>query len=86
MFKNLKLKNIPIIIMNARITKHSFNKWQNFPNFANQVFGNIIFGITTKLRNFKYLKLLKVKNIRLAGNLKYYGQKNNQDNYQNIKK
>ena len=32
------------------------------------------------LETLKYLKLLKVKNIKIAGNLKYYGQKNNQDN------
>jgi len=30
------------------------------------------------LETLKYLKLLKVKNIKTAGNLKYYGQKNNQ--------
>ena len=79
MFKNLYLQDIPIIIMNARITKHSFNKWQNFPNFANQVFGNITLALPQNLETFKYLKLLKVKNIKTAGNLKYYGQKNNQD-------
>ena len=79
MFKNLYLQDIPIIIMNARITKHSFNKWQNFPNFANQVFGNITLALPQNLETLKYLKLLKVKNIETAGNLKYYGQKNNQD-------
>ena len=79
MFKNLYLQDIPIIIMNARITKHSFNKWQNFPNFANQVFGNITLALPQNLETLKYLKLLKVKNIKTAGNLKYYGQKNNQD-------
>ena len=41
MIKNLHLKNIPIIIMNARITERSFNRWQIFPNFANQVFNKI---------------------------------------------
>ena len=79
MFKNLYLQDIPIIIMNARITKHSFNKWQNFPNFANQVFGNITLALPQNLETLKYLKLLKVKNIKTAGNLKYYGQKYNQD-------
>ncbi len=78
MFKNLHLNNIPIIIMNARITKRSFNKWQIFPNFANQVFGKISLALPQNLETLKYLKLLKVKNIKSAGNLKYYGQKNNQ--------
>ena len=79
MFSNLKLNNIPIIIMNARITERSFNKWQIFPNFANQVFGKISLALPQNLETLKYLKLLKVKNIKIAGNLKYYGQKNNQD-------
>jgi 3-deoxy-D-manno-octulosonic-acid transferase len=79
MFRNLKLKNIPIIIMNARITGRSFNKWQIFPNFANQVFGKISLALPQNLETLKYLKLLKVKNIKMAGNLKYYGQKNSQD-------
>ena len=78
MFNNLKLSNIPIIIMNARITERSFNKWQIFPNFANQVFGKISLALPQNLETLKYLKLLKVKNIKTAGNLKYYGQKNNQ--------
>ena len=79
MFNNLKLSNIPIIIMNARITERSFNKWQIFPNFANQVFEKISLALPQNLETLKYLKLLKVKNIKMAGNLKYYGKKNNQD-------
>jgi 3-deoxy-D-manno-octulosonic-acid transferase len=79
MFNNLKLSNIPIIIMNARITERSFNKWQIFPNFAKQVFGGISLALPQNLETLKYLKLLKVKNIKTAGNLKYYGKKNSQD-------
>jgi 3-deoxy-D-manno-octulosonic-acid transferase len=79
MFKNLHLNNIPIIIMNARITKRSFDRWQIFPNFANQVFGKISLALPQNLETLKYLKLLKVKNTKIAGNLKYYGKKNNQD-------
>jgi len=79
MFRNLHLDNIPIIIMNARITKRSFNKWQIFPNFAKQVFEGISLALPQNLETLKYLKLLKVKEIKIAGNLKYYGQKNNQD-------
>ena len=79
MFKNLHLKNIPIIIMNARITKRSFNRWQIFPNFAKQVFSKISLALPQNLETLKYLRLLKVKNIKIAGNLKYYGSRNNQN-------
>ena len=60
MFNNLKLSNIPIIIMNARITERSFNKWQIFPNFANQVFEKISLALPQNLETLKYLRLLKV--------------------------
>ena len=79
MFNNLHLNNIPIILMNARITKSSFNKWQTFPKFAKQIFGKISLALPQNLETLKYLKLLKVQNIKIAGNLKYYGQKNNYD-------
>jgi 3-deoxy-D-manno-octulosonic-acid transferase len=79
MFRNLHIKDIPIIIMNARITERSFNKWQLFPNFANQVFGKITLALPQNLETLKYLKLLKVRDIKTAGNLKYYGQKDNHD-------
>jgi 3-deoxy-D-manno-octulosonic-acid transferase len=79
MFNNLHIKNIPIIIMNARITERSFNNWQLFPSFANQVFGKITLALPQNLETLKYLKLLKVRDIKTAGNLKYYGQKNNHD-------
>jgi 3-deoxy-D-manno-octulosonic-acid transferase len=79
MFRYLQIKDIPIVIMNARITKRSFNKWQIFPNFANQVFGKITLALPQNLETLKYLKLLKVRDIKTAGNLKYYGQKDNHD-------
>jgi 3-deoxy-D-manno-octulosonic-acid transferase len=79
MFRNLQIKDIPIMIMNARITERSFNKWQIFPNFAQQVFGKITLALPQNLETLKYLKLLKVRNIKTAGNLKYYGQKDNHD-------
>src|SRR6056300_1775959 len=80
MFSNLKSNNIPIIIMNARITEQSFNRWQIFSKFANQVFGQISLALPQNLETLKYLKILKVKNIKNAGNLKYYGEKNSQIN------
>ena len=86
MFRNLHIKDIPIIIMNARITKRSFNKWQIFPNFAKQVFGKITLALPQNLETLKYLKLLKVRDIKTAGNLKYYGQKDNHDSSKKLLK
>ncbi len=75
MLKNLKLKKIPVIILNARITKRSFNRWKILPNFAKEVFGKVSLAMPQNLETLKYLKLLKVRNIKIAGNLKYYGEK-----------
>ena len=79
MFKELDKKKIPLILLNTRITKKSFNKWKIFPKFANQIFSKISLALPQNLETLKYLKLLKVKNIKTAGNIKYYGQKNNKD-------
>jgi 3-deoxy-D-manno-octulosonic-acid transferase len=76
MYKNLKVKKIPIIILNARIVKKTLDRWQIFPSFAKEVFDKITLALPSNLETLKYLKQLQVKNIRVAGNLKYYGEKN----------
>ena len=84
MFKNLEINQVPIIILNARITKKTFNKWQIFPKFAEEVFSKISLALPSNFETIKYLKLLNVKNIKAAGNLKYYGENkvsNNMDKF-----
>ena len=76
MYKNLKIQQIPIIILNARMVKKTLNRWKIFPNFAKEVFSKITLALPSNLETLKYLKLMKVKNIKVAGNLKYYGEKN----------
>ena len=80
MFNQLERERIPLLLINARITKNSFGKWLLFSKFANQVFSKISLALPQNLETLKYLKILKVKNIKTAGNLKYYGEKNNQVN------
>ena len=76
MYKNLKINKIPIIILNARIVKKTIDRWQIFPSFAKEVFDKITLALPSNLETLKYLKQLQVKNISVAGNLKYYGEKN----------
>ena len=45
-------------------------------NFAKEVFSKITLALPSNLETLKCLKLMKVKNIKVAGNLKYYGEKN----------
>ena len=79
MFVNLHKKNIPLILLNARITKKSFNRWKFFPNFSKKIFEKITLALPQNMESRKYLKLLGTKNIKLVGNLKFFGatQKNN---------
>ena len=76
MYKNLQIKKIPIIILNARIVKKTLDRWKIIPSFAQEVFDNITLALPSNLETLRYLKQLNVKNIRFAGNLKYYGEKN----------
>ncbi len=75
MFRNLEKNKIPIIVINARITKKSFKKWKVFKNFSKNVFGKITLALPQNSETKKYLKILGSKNIKDAGNLKYYGER-----------
>ena len=74
MFDNLKKKKIPIILLNSRITKKSFNRWIRFPNFAKKIFSKISIAMPQNKESLKYLKTLGVSKIKVAGNLKYFDQ------------
>ena len=76
MFADIKKRLIPLILINARITKKTFDKWFSFKNFAYSIFNKINFAYPQNLETLKYLKKLKVDNIKLIGNLKYSENKN----------
>ena len=75
MFYNLNKKKIPIILLNARITKKSFNRWKILGSFTKEIFKKITLALPSNLESKKFLKILGTKNIKVAGNLKYYGEK-----------
>ena len=77
MFKNLNKKEIPIILINARITKKSFNRWIMVRSFAEEVFSKISLALPQNLETKRYLKMLGVRKVEFPGNLKFYGEKQN---------
>ena len=79
MFNNLHKKNVPLILLNARITRKSFTRWKFFPNFSKKIFEKITLALPQNIESKKYLKLLGTKKIKLVGNLKFFGgsQKDN---------
>jgi len=73
MFRSLKKSNIPVILLNARITKRSFKRWSLIKNFSNLVFRNISLALPSNIETKNFLKKLGVNKIKFIGNLKYYG-------------
>ena len=76
MFKNLKLNNIPIILLNGRITKKSFSRWKVFSNFSKKIFGMFVLCISSSKESKKYLIKLGANNVKLIGNLKFSQSEN----------
>ena len=68
---NLKKRNIPIFLLNGRITHKTFLKWKKIPNFSKKIFSNFNLSLSCSKESFKYLKKLNFNNVKLIGNLKY---------------
>jgi 3-deoxy-D-manno-octulosonic-acid transferase len=64
-------KNIPLLLINARLTKKSFNRWNIFFSFAVKVFSNFDLCLAASEESQNNLKKLQVKNLKYIGNLKY---------------
>ena len=79
MFREIKKNNIPLLLMNARITKRSFNKWNFFQNFSLKVFNNIDIAYPSNFETLNYLKKFRIKKIKKIGNLKFTEKRNNKN-------
>jgi len=71
MIFKIKQKNIPLILLNARITKKSFNKWKKILFFSKKIFNEFDLCLGQNDETCKYLKILGAKNIKKIGNLKF---------------
>ena len=58
MYKNLKRKNIPLILLNARINKKTFKRWMKIKNFAHSIFNKITIALPQNLETKYFLKRL----------------------------
>ena len=76
-FKALHKKNVPLLLLNARVTKKTFNKWNYIKSFSNSVFKNISKAYPQNKETLNYLKKLNVSKIKIIGNLKF--SSNDQD-------
>ena len=71
MFQNLKYRDIPLILLNARITKKTFNRWFKFKNFTKSILENIKIAYPQNKQTKSYLKKLGLKNYSEIGNIKF---------------
>jgi 3-deoxy-D-manno-octulosonic-acid transferase len=76
MFKELNQKKIPLILLNARITKKTFLRWKMLKSFSQKVFDKITIAYPQNLETKYFLKKLKLKKIKIIGNLKFAEQDN----------
>ena len=70
-FQALNKKNTPLLLLNARVTKKTFNKWNHIKSFSNSVFKNISKAYPQNNETLNYLKKLDVSKIKIIGNLKF---------------
>ena len=77
---NLYKRNIPIFLLNGRLTKKSFRRWKFFSYFAKSIFGKFYLCLSSNTETKKYLKKLGAKNIKFIGNLKFSQSENEKTN------
>ena len=69
-------KKIPLLLINARITKKSFKRWRLIISFAKKIFEKFDLCIVSNKESENFLKILGAKNIKNYGNLKFSNIKN----------
>ena len=69
-----KKKKIPLAIINARITKKTFLRWNYFKSFAKEIFSSFDFSLSSNSETVNFLNNFNAKNIFFEGNLKLSNQ------------
>ena len=73
---NLYNRKIPIILLNGRITKKTYNRWMKFPNLSRFLFSKFHLCLSSSYESKKYLKKLGANNVKYFGNLKFSQSEN----------
>ena len=63
-------KKIPIALLNARLTKKTFNRWLKFKNISLKIFSKFELCLTANAQTGEFLKKLGANNIFFYGNIK----------------
>ena len=68
---DIKKKNIPLILINGRITKKSFKRWEKISFFSKSIFNKFDHCLTQNNETTNYLKKLGAVSLKKVGNLKF---------------
>ncbi len=71
MVTELHRRQIPLILVNARISKKSFHRWRIVSGTAQKIFGRINLCLAQDYLNAARFLSLGAKDVRIAGNLKF---------------
>ena len=71
MFLNIYKKKTPLVLLNARLTKKTFNRWIKIKTFSDNIFSKIKIALPQNLETKYFLKNLNIKKIKYTGNLKF---------------
>ena len=82
MFKIINNKKIPLVLLNARLTKKTFLRWLKLKNFSISVFKNITVAYPQNLETKTYLEKFQTNKIIHLGNLKF--TEDHQENFEQI--
>ena len=76
----IKERNIPLLMVNGRISKKTFSRWKSLKNFSKKIFEKFDLCIVANNETENYLKILGAQNIKNYGNLKFANTKLNSNN------
>ena len=75
MYRNLENKNIPLVLLNARLTKKTFKRWMKIKSFAKSTFNKIKISFPQNKETKLFLKKICTTDIKDIGNLKFIENK-----------
>ncbi|HEY1735704.1 MAG TPA: 3-deoxy-D-manno-octulosonic acid transferase [Methylovirgula sp.] len=71
LFLATRRRKIPLLLINARISQSSFQRWRWFPRFIATVLANVDLCLAQSEADAERFALLGARHVKVAGNLKY---------------
>ena len=76
MLSELKKRKIKIVLINARMSKKSFDRWFSIKYFGKNIFETFDYIFPQNKETFSYFKKLGIKKLKFLGNLKFVNTRN----------